>query len=81
MTISGQARVSNDRAKIKELWSPFAKAWWDSADDPDIRLVTFTPEAAEVWEGPSKLIAYAVMLTAAATGAKPPVGDHGAVRL
>ena len=23
----------------------------------------------------------AVMLTAAATGAKPPVGDHGAVRL
>lgn len=81
VTITGQARVSNDRARIKELWSPFAKAWWDSADDPDIRLVTVTPEAAEVWEGPNKLIAYAVMLTAAATGAKPPVGDHGAVRL
>jgi len=81
VTISGQAGVSNDRARIKELWSPFAKAWWDSADDPDIRLVTFTPESAEVWEGPNKLIAYAVMLTAAATGAKPAVGDHGAVRL
>lgn len=81
VTISGQARVSNDRARIAELWSPFAKAWWDGADDPDIRLVTFIPDAAEVWEGPNKLVAYAVMLAAAATGTKPAVGDHGAVRL
>jgi len=27
---TGHATVSNDRAKIKELWSPFAKAWFDS---------------------------------------------------
>ena len=81
VTIVGQAAVSNDRARIHELWTPFAKAWWDSADDPDIRLVTVTPDSAEVWEGPNKLVAYAVMLAAAATGAKPAVGDHGAVRL
>ena len=81
VTITGEAAVSNDREKIRELWTPFAKAWWDSADDPDIRLVTVRPDNAEIWEGPNKLVAYAVMLTAAATGAKPPVGDHGAVRL
>lgn len=81
VVIAGDAAVSNDRDKIRELWTPFAKAWWDSADDPAIRLVTVRPDNAELWEGPSKLVAYAVMLTAAATGAKPAVGDHGAVRL
>ena len=81
VTITGQAAVSNDRARIKELWTPFARAWWDSADDPEIRLLTVTPENAEIWEGPNQLAATALMLTAAITGAKPPVGDHGAVRM
>jgi general stress protein 26 len=81
VVINGEAALSNDRAKIKQLWSPFAKAWWDSADDPDIKLLTVTPEHAELWDSPNKLIATAVMLTAAATGKKPPVGDHGDVRL
>lgn len=81
VTITGQAVVSNDRAQIKELWTPFAKAWWDSADDPEIRLLTVTPENAEIWEGPNQLVATAIMLTAAVTGAKPAIGDHGAVRM
>jgi len=81
VVVNGQAAISNDRAKIKELWSPFAKAWWDSADDPDIRLLTVTPDRAEIWDSPNKLVATAVMLTAAVTGAKPAVGEHGAVRL
>ena len=81
VVVNGRAVVSNDRAKIKELFSPFAKAWWDSAEDPDIRLVTVTPDQAELWEGPGRLVAGAIMLTAAVTGAKPPVGDHGEVRL
>ena len=81
VTLTGRAVVSNDRKKIKGLWTPFAKAWWDGADDPEIRLLTFTPESAEIWEGPNQLVATAIMLAAAVTGAKPPVGDHGAVRL
>ena len=81
VVINGTAKLSNDRSKIKELWTPFAKAWWDSEKDPDIRLLTVTPLEAELWDSPSKLIASAIMLTAAVTGAKPAVGDHGAVRL
>jgi general stress protein 26 len=81
VTVNGRAELSNDRDKIGELWSPFAKAWWDSPDDPDIRVLTVRPERAEIWDGPNKLVAAAVMLTAAATGAKPPVGDHGTVRM
>ncbi|HEY4202862.1 MAG TPA: pyridoxamine 5'-phosphate oxidase family protein [Devosiaceae bacterium] len=81
VVINGTAALSNDRAKIKELWSPFAKAWWDSADDPDICLLTVKPDRAELWDAPNKIVATAVMLTAAVTGAKPKVGDHGAVRM
>ncbi len=81
VVVDGHAELSNDRSKIKALFSPFAKAWWESADDPDIRLLTVTPDRAELWDAPGKLIATAVMLGAAVTGGKPPVGDHGAVRL
>jgi len=81
VTIEGTAVVSNDRVKIRELWTPFAKAWWESENDPDIRVLTVTPSKAEIWEGPNKLVAAAIMLTAAVTGTKPPLGDHGKVRL
>jgi general stress protein 26 len=81
VSISGKAEVSNDRAKIKDLWSDFDKAWWDSENDPDIRLITVTPERAELWDSPGRMIAFATMLTAAITGAKPDFGDNATVRL
>ena len=43
VSIAGTAAVSNDRAKIKELFSTPAKAWWDSAEDPNIRVLKITP--------------------------------------
>ena len=52
VSITGSAVVSNDRAKIKELFSTPAKAWWDSADDPNIRVLKITPEDAEFWDSP-----------------------------
>lgn len=81
VVVHGQARASDDRARIKELWTAFDKAWWDGPEDPRIRLLTVTPASAEYWESPGKLIAYADMLVAAATGRKPATGDHGSVRL
>ena len=81
VVVHGNGRVSDDRAKIKELWNAFDKAWWDGPEDPRIRLLTITPSAAEYWESPGKLIAYADMLVAAATGAKPSTGEHGSIPL
>lgn len=79
LVVQGEGAISNDRAKIKELWSPFAKAWWESADDPDIRLITVSPNSAEIWDGPNWLVAGALMLAAAATGSKPAVGEHSKI--
>lgn len=81
VTMSGQAAISNDRGKIRELWEKADKAWWDSADDPGIRLITFRPDEAELWDSPNILVSTALMLSAAVTGAKPKVGDHAKVRI
>ena len=81
VTFSGNALVTNDRARIKQLWTPFAKAWWESADDPAIRVITVMPNEAELWDSPGKFVAAAIMLTAAVTGTQPAVGDHAKLRV
>ncbi|HZY67338.1 MAG TPA: pyridoxamine 5'-phosphate oxidase family protein, partial [Devosia sp.] len=57
------------------------KAWWDDENDPDIRLLTVTPETAELWDSPNKAIAFSAMLVSAVTGAKPKMGDNATVRM
>lgn len=79
--IAGEAEVLNDRAKIAELWESFDKAWWDDANDPQIRLLRVTPDDGEVWDSPNMIVATAKMLVAAATGAKPNMGDTAKVRM
>jgi general stress protein 26 len=76
VAITGTARVSDDRAKIAELWSAADRAWWDDANDPAIRLISFEPEDAELWKGPNRIAAAAGLAAAALTGAKPDFGDN-----
>jgi general stress protein 26 len=47
VAVSGTAEVGADRAKIRELWSVPTRFWWDSPDDPHIRLIKVTPHTAE----------------------------------
>jgi general stress protein 26 len=81
VSITGHATVSNDRAKIKELWSAPNKAWWDSPEDPTIRLITVRPDDAELWDSPGTVVSTVKMLAAAVTGAKPDMGVNEKVRL
>ena len=81
LAITGRASVLNDRAKIKELWNPFAKAWWDSADDPAIRIIRVEPEDAEYWDSPNGPVANVKMLVAAATNHRPDLGENRKVEM
>lgn len=81
VSVSGHAEISNDRAKIKELFSTPAKAWWDNADDPSIRVLKVSPKDAQYWDSPGKAVAYAKMLAAAVSGSRPAMGDHAKVRM
>ena len=81
VAVTGRGTISNDRARIKELFSIPAKAWWDSADDPNIRLLTVTPVGAEYWDGRGKVASYLSMAMAAATGSRPDLGEKRKVSM
>ncbi len=81
VSVTGTAAVSNDRAKIKELFSTPAKAWWDSADDPNIRVLKVSPHDAEFWDTPGSVISYVKMAAAAMTGTRPDIGTNRKVAI
>lgn len=81
VSVSGEAEVSNDRERIRELWSTPAKAWWDSPEDPDIRVLKVTPKFAEYWDSPGTVVSYIKMMAAAVTDTRPDMGDNAKVRL
>lgn len=81
VSVSGHAAVSNDRAKIRDLFSTPAKAWWDDAEDPQIRVLKVQPNEAQYWDGPGRVMAFARMLMAAASDTRPELGDNAKVRL
>ena len=49
--IHGTLVPSNDKAVIERLWNPFTASWYkDGKDDPDLQLLRFDTESADVWE-------------------------------
>ena len=81
VSVTGTATVSNDRARIRQLFSTPAKAWWDSAEDPNIRVLKITPDDAEYWDSPGSVISYVKMAAAAVTGTRPDLGDNRKVAM
>ena len=81
VSLTGTAVVSNDRARIKELFSTEAKAWWESADDPNIRVLKITPDDAEYWDSPGTVVSYVKMAAAAVTGTRPDIGENRKVSM
>ncbi|MFL6733268.1 MAG: pyridoxamine 5'-phosphate oxidase family protein [Sphingomicrobium sp.] len=49
--IHGTLVLHHDRAVIDRLWNPFIASWYkDGKDDPDLALLRFDVEKADVWE-------------------------------
>lgn len=77
-TLSGHATVTQDRAKIHELWKPSYKAWFPNGkDDPNIALVHVRGESAEYWDnsGINSLKYLYQNLKAVLTHSTPEVND------
>jgi general stress protein 26 len=79
VSVTGRASVSNDREKIRELFSTPAKAWWNSPDDPSIRVLKVTPGDAQYWDSPGRVRAAIRMAAAAVSTARPDMGDNAKV--
>jgi general stress protein 26 len=76
LSVSGVAEMISDRALVKELWSIPTKLWWESTDDPNLRLIRVTPQDAEYWDTPGNLVSSIKVAFALATGKHVRYGDR-----
>lgn len=83
VSVSGQAQIVDDRAKMEELWSPVLKVWFpDGLKDPEISLLKVKVSKAEYWDGPgSKVVQFYGFAKALLTGKEFEGGEHGKIEL
>lgn len=81
VSVTGHAELSDDRAKIKQLWSSFDSAFWSDEDDPSIRLLRVTPTSAEYWDRAGAVASAVKMVTAALTGSQAELRSNERVKL
>lgn len=49
--LEGTAAITEDKAKIKELWEPLLKTWFtEGQDDPRISVIGITPTNGYYWD-------------------------------
>jgi general stress protein 26 len=80
-SITGWARVIDNRPLVDRLWSPFWRNWFDNADDPNLLLIEVAPDEGTYWDAGSKFTAFIKMATAAATGHHFDTGEVKQVKL
>lgn len=74
VSVSGPARLVNDREKIDALWSPAMSVFFPQGkDDPNLVLVRVEIERAEYWDGPATFVGKLLYLAAAAITGDPGV--------
>ena len=75
--IEGRLELSNDRAKLDELWNAVASSWFeDGKQDDDVRLLKLTLSSAEIWATTGGAGFLYEVAKAKLTGAKPDMGEH-----
>ncbi len=70
LNIYGIATINQDKEKIKELWNPMLKTWFnDGVDDPQISVIKVKPTEGYYWDTKhNKAIGLIKRLTGAVIG-------------
>jgi general stress protein 26 len=62
-SIHGELSLDHDRARIDRLWNRFVAAWFEGGkDDPELQLIRFDPEHAQIWLNENQLFTGMKML-------------------
>ena len=79
VSISGHGEIVDDRARIENLWTVFAKPWFPhGVDSSNLALLKFVPHSAEYWDAPNSKMVRMLAMAASIVAAKPiGMGDHG----
>ena len=83
ISASGIASVSQNKAKIDELWNPFLKAWFpEGKDDPTVALLKVELDQAEFWDTPDSKVSQLVgFVKATLTGKEYHPGENVKINL
>jgi general stress protein 26 len=82
VSVSGNGRVVNDKAKMKELWSPIYNIYFkDGLDDPKLRLLKIEVEKAEYWDTPGGLISMIISFAQTLAGKESEPGENEKITL
>jgi general stress protein 26 len=83
VSLAGNARLVEDAARAKALWSPLYQAWFpEGLDDPNLALLKVEVTGAEYWDAPSnKMVLLLGMAKAVATGKEYEGGENREVDL
>ena len=82
VSLAGTAHVSDDTAKLKELWDASAGAFMSGGpEDPDNVLLRIDGDTAEYWESPGKVGVAIQMAKGLVTDSEPDLGDNDTVTL
>jgi general stress protein 26 len=78
VSVSGTGRVVRDPERMRELWTPLAKAWFPrGVDDPALALLEVRLDKAELWDAPgSATMRMSGLVKALATGERAAMGDN-----
>lgn len=75
--IEGRLSVSDDRAKLDEIWNGVASSWFEEGrDDPDVRLLKLAITGAEVWTTTGGTGFLYELALNKITGKAPNMGEH-----
>jgi general stress protein 26 len=75
VSLSGTARTSQDREKLRDLWSMWSEAWLpEGPDGADVALITVEPEEAKLWDSTSSNLVYIAKVLKANATQTPPDG-------
>jgi general stress protein 26 len=78
--LTGTATISQDRAKIEELFTAFMKTWFpEGKDDPNLNLVRFDAVGGSYWASPGGMLqvlaAFTKALVTGKEGKGAEIGD------
>ena len=77
LALNGTARLNDDRALIKDVWSVGAQVFWPNGPtDPNVTAIVITPTHAEYWEGNGGMVASVKFAYAIAMHSTPDLGAN-----
>jgi general stress protein 26 len=78
VSIAGTGRITRDRGRMDEYWSPATSAWFPKGlDDPELALIEVEMESAQYWDATSSAMRFLWEVAAAnLTGREPEMGEN-----